>query len=257
MEDIEDTKTQEDEYEILHNEEERDPFRMAKQRLSLSVYNEAFEIGKRTCPGACAEFDPHSFPPLRKYPPSDVDSNSISNSISNSNSNSNIDSNSNSSNSNSSNSTTTSSNNNSGGSSARRDWVAESGLVSNTGFVSIAVRLVDVCANMMAGEYTCMHSDHSLGRCLIYGAHATPLGMTCQRELVNCSRSNRTETVTIPDSNRSATATATAAVAVDVVEYKSSDEDPYFPLPWVVDSSREISFLDLRQVGRLTSVILF
>ena len=33
-------------------------------------------------------------------------------------------------------------------------------------------RLIDVCASLMSGEHTCQHSDHAMGRCLLYGAHA-------------------------------------------------------------------------------------
>lgn len=46
---------------------------------------------------------------------------------------------------------------------------------------SIAVRLVDYCVNLMANENTCQHSDHSLGRCLVYGARAIPMPVVCHQ----------------------------------------------------------------------------
>ena len=46
--------------------------------------------------------------------------------------------------------------------------------------VPLSVRLVDLCVNLMAAEHTCMHSDHSIGRCLIYGARGIPQGMACR-----------------------------------------------------------------------------
>ncbi len=46
----------------------------------------------------------------------------------------------------------------------------------------LSIRLVDYCTNLMAGENTCYHSDHSLSRCLIYGAGIYPVGIGCQSE---------------------------------------------------------------------------
>jgi len=43
----------------------------------------------------------------------------------------------------------------------------------------LAVRLVDFCVNLMAHENTCHHSDHSVGRCLVYGAAAAPVNVVC------------------------------------------------------------------------------
>lgn len=43
----------------------------------------------------------------------------------------------------------------------------------------LAVRLVDFCVNLMAHENTCHHSDHSVGRCLVYGAAAAPINVVC------------------------------------------------------------------------------
>lgn len=43
----------------------------------------------------------------------------------------------------------------------------------------LAVRLIDFCANLMAGEHTCQHSDHSVGRCLVYAAFAAPINVVC------------------------------------------------------------------------------
>lgn len=45
--------------------------------------------------------------------------------------------------------------------------------------VSLGVRLIDYCANLMANEHTCQHSDHSLGRCLLYAAQALPINAVC------------------------------------------------------------------------------
>jgi len=59
-------------------------------------------------------------------------------------------------------------------------WKDQSGLLPD-GFLKISVRLIDLCTNLMAGENTCLHSDHSLGRCLMYGANVVPVGMACQR----------------------------------------------------------------------------
>ena len=41
------------------------------------------------------------------------------------------------------------------------------------------VRLIDFCASLMANEGTCQHSDHSMGRCLFYGAGIIPMGAVC------------------------------------------------------------------------------
>jgi len=43
----------------------------------------------------------------------------------------------------------------------------------------LAVRLIDYCVNLMASEHTCQHSDHSVGRCLVYGAFAAPINVVC------------------------------------------------------------------------------
>ena len=65
---------------------------------------------------------------------------------------------------------------------ARDDsWKSQSGLLHN-GFISISIPLVQLCTNMMANEHTCLHSDHSLGRCLVYGANIVPVGMVCTRK---------------------------------------------------------------------------
>jgi hypothetical protein len=73
---------------------------------------------------------------------------------------------------------------------SNQDWKKESGLLAD-GFMKMSIRcncstvylvditklkntcfrLIDLCANLMAAENTCHHSDHSLGRCLVYGAH--------------------------------------------------------------------------------------
>eukprot|EP01032_Pedospumella_encystans_P022406 gene22406-25383_t len=46
--------------------------------------------------------------------------------------------------------------------------------------VPLAVRLIDFCTNIMASPDTCMHSDHSLGRCVIHGARAKPVNLICR-----------------------------------------------------------------------------
>ncbi len=44
-------------------------------------------------------------------------------------------------------------------------------------------RLVDLCSNLMANEHTGHHSDHSMGRCLFYGAYITPVSVVCHSEV--------------------------------------------------------------------------
>jgi len=56
---------------------------------------------------------------------------------------------------------------------------AAEGIVRKLVYVPIAVRLIDFCTNLMANENTCHHSDHSMGRCLIYGAYADPVNSGC------------------------------------------------------------------------------
>ena len=41
-------------------------------------------------------------------------------------------------------------------------------------------RLVDFCAKLMSGEHTCQHSDHVMGRCLLYGADAVYANVACE-----------------------------------------------------------------------------
>eukprot|EP00607_Mallomonas_marina_P004474 CAMPEP_0182438590 /NCGR_PEP_ID=MMETSP1167-20130531/85879_1 /TAXON_ID=2988 /ORGANISM="Mallomonas Sp, Strain CCMP3275" /LENGTH=462 /DNA_ID=CAMNT_0024632023 /DNA_START=532 /DNA_END=1920 /DNA_ORIENTATION=- len=52
-------------------------------------------------------------------------------------------------------------------------------IADEKGCVRIAVRLVDFCTHLLAGEHTCHHSDHSLSRCLFYGFRASPRGLPC------------------------------------------------------------------------------
>jgi len=59
---------------------------------------------------------------------------------------------------------------------ARPPWAAPAAPAT---LVPLATRLVDVCATLMAHEGTCHHSDHSIGRCLIYGAYADPVNSGC------------------------------------------------------------------------------
>ena len=44
-------------------------------------------------------------------------------------------------------------------------------------------RLVDICVSMMSGEHTCQHSDHVMGRCLLYGAHAAFINVACHSKI--------------------------------------------------------------------------
>eukprot|EP01042_Synura_sphagnicola_P000040 gene40-40_t len=46
-------------------------------------------------------------------------------------------------------------------------------------YVPLSVRLVDLCRDLMAGEHTCHHSDHSMSRCLFYGMQSHPKGLPC------------------------------------------------------------------------------
>ena len=43
----------------------------------------------------------------------------------------------------------------------------------------IAIPVIEFCANLMADEKTCQHSDHSLGRCLMYAVAADPIEAAC------------------------------------------------------------------------------
>eukprot|EP01035_Chromulina_nebulosa_P017682 gene17682-23272_t len=51
--------------------------------------------------------------------------------------------------------------------------------------VPIGVRLIDYCVNLMANENTCFHSDHSFGRCLVYGINLHPMGSVCLSQVSN------------------------------------------------------------------------
>lgn len=50
---------------------------------------------------------------------------------------------------------------------------------SNGGVFPISNRLIDMCTNLLAGEHTCHHSDHSVSRCLFYGFFSHPIGLPC------------------------------------------------------------------------------
>lgn len=54
--------------------------------------------------------------------------------------------------------------------------------------VPIGVRLIDFCTNMLANDNTCLHSDHSIGRCFIYGAGASPLITACENKSPNVTQ---------------------------------------------------------------------
>lgn len=43
-----------------------------------------------------------------------------------------------------------------------------------------AIRLIDLCVNLMAKEHTCYHSDHALTRCLAHGAYVDPVAIDCE-----------------------------------------------------------------------------
>lgn len=57
--------------------------------------------------------------------------------------------------------------------------------------IELGVRLVDFCANLLANEHTCMHSDHSLGRCVLYAAKALPINAVCHDSTIQQSKQNR------------------------------------------------------------------
>ena len=46
--------------------------------------------------------------------------------------------------------------------------------------VSSQDRLVDICVRLMSSEHTCQHSDHAMGRCLLYGADAVYSNVVCE-----------------------------------------------------------------------------
>ena len=62
------------------------------------------------------------------------------------------------------------------------------GATGSSSVVPIDVRLVDLCVHLMAGENTCLHSDHSVGRCLFFAARAYPIGVGCQNLAPHPSR---------------------------------------------------------------------
>lgn len=45
--------------------------------------------------------------------------------------------------------------------------------------IPLGVRLIDLCTNLMSHENTCHHSDHAIGRCLVYGVFADPVNSGC------------------------------------------------------------------------------
>eukprot|EP01038_Epipyxis_sp_PR26KG_P004566 gene4566-6439_t len=49
--------------------------------------------------------------------------------------------------------------------------------------LSIKIRLIDYCVNLMASDNTCLHSDHSVTRCFLYGAKAMPIGAVCHSKV--------------------------------------------------------------------------
>jgi hypothetical protein len=49
------------------------------------------------------------------------------------------------------------------------------GVQANSLAYPLAVPVIEFCANLLAHENTCQHSDHSLGRCLFYAPHPPPI----------------------------------------------------------------------------------
>jgi hypothetical protein len=113
---------------------DNDRIRTFRQKAHLSVYIDAYLMGKSSCPGPCADFNPFKHPPYRAFPPSEATSSSnqqlhrklekVNEKVVNRG--------------------------------LRENWKNEIGLLSN-GFLPIPIRLIDLCANMMAGENTCLH----------------------------------------------------------------------------------------------------
>jgi len=52
--------------------------------------------------------------------------------------------------------------------------VGEYGLSAQT-----AVRVIDLCVNVMSQEHTCYHSDHAITRCYVHGIYTHPLDIEC------------------------------------------------------------------------------
>ena len=46
--------------------------------------------------------------------------------------------------------------------------------------VGIKDRLIDLCVRVLSSEHTCQHSDHVMGRCLLYGADAVYTNVACE-----------------------------------------------------------------------------
>ena len=56
--------------------------------------------------------------------------------------------------------------------------------------IKAAVRVVDLCNNMMSDEHTCYHSDHALSRCLVHGVYADPINIGCVGTLISTNPTN-------------------------------------------------------------------
>jgi hypothetical protein len=46
--------------------------------------------------------------------------------------------------------------------------------------VPTSQRLVDLCVSLLSGEHTCQHSDHAMGRCILFGAYASYANVACE-----------------------------------------------------------------------------
>jgi hypothetical protein len=57
-----------------------------------------------------------------------------------------------------------------------------------------AVRLVDVCMNLLSDEHTCYHSDHAMTRCLAHAVYASMIHIGCENSTIGIH--------SIDDSNR-------------------------------------------------------
>lgn len=56
--------------------------------------------------------------------------------------------------------------------------------------IKAAVRVIDLCNNMMSDEHTCYHSDHALSRCLVHGVYADPMNIGCGGSLISTNPTN-------------------------------------------------------------------
>jgi len=65
------------------------------------------------------------------------------------------------------------------GNDSKVPFISDASLDQQQMYIPIPIRLIEFCTNLMANEHACHHSDHSFGRCMLYGAFATPIGSSC------------------------------------------------------------------------------